>query len=134
MSEEQEVVLSKQDRLALALVAGKTIRDWVQENGVPERTAYRWASEPEVRRQIQDWRRAAIDNTLRFMAERSAAALDRIEELGKVADSDAVRLKANRALVTDQIALARHSNLEHRLSLIEEDRSAKPRNANRPAV
>ena len=134
MSEEQEVVLSKQDRLALALVAGKTIRDWAQENGVPERTAYRWASEPEVRRQIQDWRRAAIDNTLRFMAERSAAALDRIEELGKVADSDAVRLKANRSLVTDQIALARHSNLEHRLSLIEEDRSGKPGNANRPAV
>ena len=71
MSEEQEVVLSKQDRLALALVAGKTIRDWAQQNGVPERTAYRWASEPEVRRQLQDWRRAAIDNTLRLMAERS---------------------------------------------------------------
>ena len=68
------------------------------------------------------------------MAERTAAALDRIEELGKVADSDAVRLKANRSLVTDRIALARHSNLEHRLSLIEEDRSGKPGNANRPAV
>ena len=134
MSEEQEVLLSKQDRLALALVAGKTIRDWAQETGVPERTAYRWASEPEVRRQLQDWRRAAIDNTLRLMGEHTAAALDRIEELGKVADSDAVRLKANRSLVTDQIALARHSNLEHRLSLIEEDRSGKPGNANRPAV
>ena len=115
-------------------MAGKTIRDWAQENGVPERTAYRWASDPEVRRQLQDCRQAAIDNTLRLMAERSAAALDRIEELGKVADSDAVRLKANRSLVTDQIALARHANLEYRLSLIEEDRRAKPGNANQPAL
>ena len=128
------MVHGAQDRLALALVAGTTIRDWAQENGVPESTAYRWASDPEVRRQVQDCRQAAIDNTLRLMAERSAAALDRIEDLGKVADSDAVRLKANRSLVTDQIALARHSNLEHRLSLIEEGPSAKPGNANRPAV
>ena len=134
MSEEQEVVLSKQDRLALALVAGKTIRDWRRKTAFPSVRPTGGPANPRFGARFKTG--AEPPSITRSASWPSAAPLRWTESrmLGKVADSDAVRLKANRSLVTDQIALARHANLEYRLSLIEEDRRAKPGNANRPAL
>ena len=53
---EEEIPLSQHDQLAMAIAQGKSIAEWAQQNGVPGRTAQRWASEPDVRRQVEDWR------------------------------------------------------------------------------
>jgi hypothetical protein len=68
---EDEIPLSQHDRLAMAVAQGKSITAWARQNGVPRRTAQRWAAEPDVRRQVEDWRRRVLDRALGYMAGRS---------------------------------------------------------------
>ena len=65
---EEEIPLSQHDQLAMAIAQGKSIAEWAQQNGVPTRTAQRWAGEPDVRRQVEDWRRRILDRALGYMA------------------------------------------------------------------
>jgi hypothetical protein len=58
---EEEIPLSQHDQLAMAIAQGKSIAGWARQNGVPRRTAQRWATEPDVRRQVEDWRRRVLD-------------------------------------------------------------------------
>ena len=37
---EEEIPLSPQDRLAMAVAQGKSVTAWARENGVPRRTAF----------------------------------------------------------------------------------------------
>src|SRR6516165_7599419 len=46
---EEEIPLSQHDQLAMAVAQGKSITEWARQNGVPKRTAQRWASEPDIR-------------------------------------------------------------------------------------
>jgi hypothetical protein len=45
--------------LAAAVAEGTAVAKWAATNEVPERTAYRWAAEPEVRSEIESIRRRA---------------------------------------------------------------------------
>ena len=56
-------------------------RGMAQQNRVPRRTAQRWASEPDVRRQVEDWRRRILDRALGYMAGRSMWAVKGIAKL-----------------------------------------------------
>jgi hypothetical protein len=56
--------LSQHDQLAMAIAQGKSITEWARQNGAPWRTAQRWASEPDVRRHVEDWRRRILDRAL----------------------------------------------------------------------
>jgi hypothetical protein len=122
---EQEIPLSKHDQLALAIAQGKSVRAWARANDVPRNTAQRWASDPDLRRQVEDWRRLALDQALGLMAAQSIRAVKAITKLGEMADSQAVQLKAWRAVLSDQIAVSKHANLEYRLSQIEERQRAR---------
>jgi hypothetical protein len=46
---EDEIPVSQHDRLAMAVAQGKSITAWARHNGVPRRTAQRWAAEPDYR-------------------------------------------------------------------------------------
>src|SRR6516162_3686593 len=50
---EKEVRRHKKIHLALAIAEGESIIAWAQHNGVPERTAFRWAQDPKVRREAE---------------------------------------------------------------------------------
>jgi hypothetical protein len=90
---EEEIPLSQHDQLAMAIAQGKSIAGWARQNGVPRRTAQRWATEPDVRRQVEDWRRRVLDRALGYMAGRSMWAVRGITELGEKAESESVQLR-----------------------------------------
>ena len=49
---EKEVRRHKKIHLALAVAEGESIAAWARQNGVPERTAQRWAQDRNVRREV----------------------------------------------------------------------------------
>jgi len=118
---EEEKPLSKQDQLAIAIAQGKSIAIWARENDVHERTAYRWARDPDVRRQVEDIRRRFLDRALGSMAGHSMWAVKGIIELGEKAESESVQLRARRSVLHDQMAVSKFSNLEYRMAELEEE-------------
>ena len=126
----EEIPLSKQDQLALAIAQGKSVPAWARQNDVPRSTAYTWANDPNVRRLVEDWRRRSLDRALGSMAAQSSRAVKEMTRLGQTAESESVQLRAWRAVLTDQIAVSKHANLEYRVSQLEEKRRAATGNAN----
>ncbi len=118
---EEEIPLSKQDQLAVAIAQGKSVTAWASQNEVSRATAYRWANDPDVRRQAEDWRRRALDRALGWMAGHSMRAVKAITKLGETAESESVQLRAMRAVLHDHMAVAKLSNMEYRMSAIEEN-------------
>ena len=78
--------------LAAAIAEGTPVAKWASSNEVPERTAYRWAAEPEVRSKIESIRRRALDEAIGRLDKRATWAVDGIVELGENAASESVRL------------------------------------------
>jgi len=129
---EEEIPSSKQDQLALAIAHGQSITAWALQNEVPKATAYRWANDPDVRRQVEDCRRRCLDRALGGMADGCVRAVRGIIKLGKSAESESVQLRAQRTILLDQINVAKHVNLEYRMSQIEEKLRARTGNARSP--
>jgi hypothetical protein len=117
---DEEIPLSKQDQLAIAIARGKSIAAWARENQVPTRTAYGWAGDPDLRRLVDEWRRHSLDRALGWMAGHSMRAVIGITNLGENAESESVQLRAHRAILFDQLAIAKQANLEFRMAKIEE--------------
>jgi hypothetical protein len=118
---EEEIPLCKQDQLAIAIAHGESIAGWARQNEVHERTAYRWARDPDVRRQVEDIRRRSLDQALGSMAGRSMWAVNGLIQLGETAESESVRLRARRAVLHDQMAVSKFSSLESRMAELEEE-------------
>ncbi len=105
--------------LAIAVADGIPVAEWALQNGVNERTAYRWAAEPEVRSEVESIRSRVLDEAIGRMSRRVAYAVDKIFELGENATSESVRLSALRAVISDFIAVSNFSGLETRLAKLE---------------
>ncbi len=88
MSREERTSL--QSELAAALAAGKSCAEWASANGVSERTAQRWASEPEVRAEVEAYRRGNLDQAVSRMSLRATWATDQIAKLAGEAKSESV--------------------------------------------
>jgi hypothetical protein len=127
---EEEIPLSKHDLLAIAIAQGKSISLWARENEVPRRTAFRWANNPDVRRQVEDWRRRSLDRVIGSMAGHSLRAVKALIKLSETAESESVQLRALRAVLADQMAIAKQANLEYRVSQLEEKKRARIGSAN----
>jgi transposase len=121
---------SLQSELAAALAAGKSCAEWASANGVSERTAQRWASDPEVRAEVEAYRRGNLDEAVGRMSRRTAWATDQIAELAEKARSESVRLAALRSMLSDMMAVADFAGLEQRIAKLEEqDRVRHEENA-----
>ena len=118
---EKEVRRLKKINLAAAVAEGESIAEWARENGVPVRTAQRWAQDRNVRREAEACRRRAITEAIGRMTRMARSAVDGIVTLAKEADSESVQLRASRAVLADQIAVAKFSDLEYRMTEIEEE-------------
>ncbi len=112
--------LSQKSKLILAIAQGDNATTWAEKNKVPRRTAQRWAREPEVRAAIERMRRRSLDRAVGLMATRARWATVRILALGESAVSEAVRLTALRAVLSDVIAVSKFGCLEDRLTEVEE--------------
>ena len=110
----------KKSRLAGAMARGGSIAAWARQNEVPLRTATRWASDPKVRSAVESWRRRALDRAIGRMTGLAMKAADGIAGLAAGAESESVQLRAWRAILADQMAVAKFSNLEQRMVEIEE--------------
>ena len=115
--------------LAVAIAEGTSVATWASSNGVPDRTAYRWAAEPEVRSETESIRRRALDAAIGRLAKRATWAVDGIVELGENAASESVRLSALRAVMSDFIAVSNFAGLEVRVAELEEQFDARTGNA-----
>jgi len=112
---------SEHDQLAIAIAEGKPIARWASQNDVPASTAYGWARDPDVRRQVEDMRRRFLDRALGSMAGHSMWAVKGIIKLGETAESESVQLRARRAVLHDQMTVSKFSNLEYRMAELEEE-------------
>jgi hypothetical protein len=117
---QEEVRQKKKTGLALAIARGESITAWARQNEVPRRSAFRWASDPKVRGAVEAWRRRALNRAIGRMAGLAMKAADGIARLAESAESESVQLRAWRAILADQMAVSRFSNLEQRMVEIEE--------------
>ena len=117
---QEDVRNDLKSQLALMIARGQTINAWASQNDVPLRTAYRWSREPQVRGKVQEWRRFVLNLTIGRLARLSLKATDGIAKLGRGAESESVQLRAWRAVLADQMAVAKFSDLEDRVTEVEE--------------
>ena len=116
----EEVSLDKKTSLALAIARGQSIAAWAKKNEVPRSTAFRWANDPEVRREAEATRRRALGRAIGRLSSVALKAANGILTLAKEAESESVQLRACRAILADQMAVAKFSDLEYRMTEIEE--------------
>jgi len=115
--------------LAAAIAEGTAVEKWASSNGVPERTAYHWAAQPEVRAEVESIRRRALEEATGRLAKRTTWAVDGIVELGGNAGSESVRLSALRAVMSDFIAVSKFAGLEQRVTELEQQFQQRTGNA-----
>jgi hypothetical protein len=128
MSKDERTSL--QSELAAALAAGKSCAEWASTHGVSERTAQRWATDPDVRAEVETYRRGNLDQAVSRMSLRAVWATDQIAELAEKARSESVRLAALRSMLSDMMAVADFAGLEERIARLEEqDRVRHEENA-----
>jgi hypothetical protein len=126
---QDDVCKGQKCQLALAIAQGDTVAGWARRNNVPRRTAFRWAKEPSVRLAVESWRRRALERAIGRMAGLALKAADGIAGLAKGAESESVQLRAWRAILADQMAVAKFSSLEHRMVDIEEQLDERDRDS-----
>jgi hypothetical protein len=111
---------SLKSSLAAAIAEGRSTAEWASANRVAERTAQRWASEPETRAEVESIRRGSLDLAVGRMSRRATWATDEIEALAKSAKSESVRLMALRSILSDMMAVSDFTGLEARIAKLEE--------------
>lgn len=107
------------DALALALAAGKTLRDAATEVGVGERTAGRRWADADFRGRVAALRQDMVARCLGRMADGMTDAADTLRKL-LAANSEGVRLGAARALLELGLKIREGVELGERLDEVEQ--------------
>ena len=92
---------------------------------MPRRTAYSWAKQAKIKADVEDYRRRMVDEAINLLASHATLAAGGIVELAKNAESESVKLRALRAILSDMIAASRYSGLKHRVNEVEEQLCAR---------
>jgi hypothetical protein len=129
----EQLLPGRKTKLALAIAEGQSVASWARSHGVPRRTAFTWARDPDVRRAVQAIRRRYFDRTIGQMAKRTIWASGLVARLAESASSESVQLSALRSIFSDVIAISRFSDLDFRVSELEERRRAQPGKPSRSA-
>jgi hypothetical protein len=108
-------------QLALAIAQGRPVALWARDNQVPRSTAYRWASQPEVRAVAESLRRRARNCALGRIASRAYWASYEVATLAESTESESVRLRALRSIFSGAIATSKFAVLKRRMSAIKQE-------------
>src|SRR4051812_36093119 len=106
------------DALALALAAGKTLRDAAAIAGVAERTATRRWADPVFRSHVAELRADMMARALGQIADGMTDAATTLRKLLK-AKSESVQLGACRALLEMGVKLRESVEMEARIAELE---------------
>ena len=88
--------------------------------GASERTAFFWAKDPKVRREVDACRRRALNQAIGRLTGMAMNAVDGIAHLAQGAESESVQLRAWRGVLADLMSVSKFSVLEYRMTEIEE--------------
>jgi hypothetical protein len=117
---EKEVRRHQKIHPALAIAGGESIAAWAKLNGVPERTAFYWAKDPKVRRDVEAYRRRVVNQAIGRLTGMAMNAVEGIAHLAQGADSESVQLRAWRGVLAELMSDYKFSVLEYRMTEIEE--------------
>jgi hypothetical protein len=115
-------------RLAFIVAQGGSIRAWAKENNVPERTAYRWSTDPDVRAKVDKCRRRCLDRAIGRLSYQVNWAVKGITALGDTATSESVRLAAYKSVFSNLMATSEFADLKDRITELEELLHERERN------
>lgn len=105
--------------LLIALASGQTIQTAAQTAGVSERTASRRMRDPAFRRRLADIRGQMLSRAAGKLAEVAAGAVDCLQQL-LLANSEAIRLGASRAVLELAVRLRESEEFAMRLAALEQ--------------
>jgi hypothetical protein len=113
----------QKDALALAVARGRTPTAAARALGVAERTARRWASDPEFRRLVLSLHNQILARAAGRLAMLSTKA---VRTLGTLLDSqdEEVRYKAARAILADAVAVMEPVRANERAAIMEAEVAA----------
>ena len=110
--------LPADERLAVELASGKTVRDAASVAGVAERTAHRRLNDPEFRARVTSLRDEMVSRAAGRLADGMAAAADVLRE--QLAGTDeGIRHKAAVKLIELGLKVTELAELESRVSELE---------------
>ncbi len=116
---------NRENKLVAAIAAGKPIAVWARENKVSRRTAYGWAKDPKAKAAVDARRRKAVDHSVGLLSGILTRAANAIADVGETAESESVRLSANKAVFSTMISVSKFALLEKRMNEIEESLHAR---------
>jgi hypothetical protein len=118
---------TQKSKLVIAIAKGVAVSKWARENSVPNRTAYRWASDPRVRARVEKCRRRALDRAIGKMAHSVNWAVLGIKKLAETAASESVKLTALRTIFSNMMDVSEFAELQDRINQLEEQLHVRER-------
>jgi hypothetical protein len=115
----EEPLKGTKTQLALAIAQGVPVAAWARTHGVGRRTAFEWARQPEVRQEMQDYRRRIFDQAVGQLTKRCTNAVKTIVSLSTHAECESVRLRAARTVVSEMMKVSRYTGIEDRVTDVE---------------
>lgn len=106
--------------LAVAVAHGRPIKSWAEANNTTLHTAHRWASQPDFKRAVSGIRRRCADLAAGRLAGYATKAAEVMTNLAVGASSESVKLAACRAILSDMMTVSEYTDLECRMTEIEE--------------
>jgi hypothetical protein len=127
VSSPENSTKSQKTKLAVSIAKGVSIVRWAKDNKVPVRTAYRWASDPEVKATVERCRRRALDRAIGHMSHKVDWAARGITALAENAVSEPVKLAAFKTIISDMMAVSEFAELKDRMTQLEEQLNERER-------
>lgn len=109
---------AKQERVALLIASGRTIKDAAAEAGAGERTVHTWLEDQAYRAHVSALRGRLLDEAVGRLAGCASEAVATLAELlGE--DQPAVRLRAALGILDQLIRVRQHAELDERITNLE---------------
>ncbi len=109
-----------EEALLMALACGSTVDSAASKSGLSKRTIYRRLEDAEFRRQLQNYRTDMVYRATGMLTAASMEAVKTLLSLLGSGNAAAARLGAARAVLDIGLKLRQASELEERMSKIEE--------------
>jgi hypothetical protein len=109
---------ARQQRVAVLLASGSTIRDAAAESSVGERTIHTWLDDPAFRAFVSALRDRLLNETigrLTLAASRAASVLETLLD----SEQDQIRLRAASSILDAMIRVREHGELANRVAELE---------------
>jgi hypothetical protein len=115
---------AKQERLALLLAEGKTVKDAATLGEIGERTAFTWLADRCFQAFVSELRGRMLDAALGRLADAATRAVDTLVALLDEETAN-VRLRAALGILDSMGRLREHVEFEQRLLVLEADHASR---------